>query len=206
MTTEALLLVGVVAAVVFVVVLLVEGALRPGYNPTYHTGSELELGERGWIQRANFQLMGVGVFAFAVGVRRTLNTDVGTALLAIFGIGMIVAGVFVPAAVRGYPPGTQSETLAKLTWQHQAHNVVSGPVAFFALCGACLTLAARLDGAWRLYTVLTAVAGLTMTLWTAVAFQKDAANTGLVQRGLILVYWSWIVLLGIHLITNPPPS
>jgi hypothetical protein len=43
-----------------------------------------------------------------------------------------------------------------------------------------------------------------MTGWTAVAFQKDAPNTGLVQRGLLLVYWIWIVALGIHLVTDSP--
>lgn len=66
-------------------------------------------------------------------------------------------------------------------------------------------MAGQLEGAWRLYTILTAVAGLAMTVWTAVAYQMDAANTGLVQRGLIVVYWSWIGALGIHLATNPPP-
>jgi len=203
--TEALLVVGVGAAVVFVTVVLIEGALRPGYDPIYHTGSELELGERGWIQRANFLLMGVGVLAFAVGVQRTLNTVAGAVLLAIFGFGMLVAGVFAPDPIRGYPPGARSEPSAELTWQAQVHNA-SGPVAFLVLLGACLTLAGRLQGAWRLYTVLTAVAGLGLTIWTALAFQRDAANTGLVQRGLILVYWSWIVLLGIHLITNPPQT
>jgi hypothetical protein len=52
--------------------------------------------------------------------------------------------------------------------------------------------------------VLTAVAGLALTVSTALTWQKDAANTGLIQRGLILVYWSWIVLLGIHLVWLPP--
>jgi Protein of unknown function (DUF998) len=72
--TETLLIVGVAVAVVFVVVLLVEGAFRPAYNPTYHTGSELSLGDRGWIQIANFLQMGVGMFAFAIGVNRILDT------------------------------------------------------------------------------------------------------------------------------------
>jgi hypothetical protein len=58
--------------------------------------------------------------------------------------------------------------------------------------------------AWRLYTFITAVAGLGMTVWTAVSFQRDAANTGLVQRGLLVIYWSWIVALGIHLAWNTP--
>jgi len=198
-----LLQAGVGAAVVFLVVLLIEGALRPGYNPIYHTGSELELGNRGWIQRANFLLMAGGVFAFAFGVDRSLGTTVGTVLLVIFGLGMAVAGVFVPDAVRGYPPGAPTQPLAKPTLQHQVHGVVGGPIAFFALLGACLTLAGQLQGVWRWYTVLTAIAGLGMTIWTALAYQRDAAHPGLIQRGLIAVYWSWIVVLGIHLVTNP---
>ena len=197
-------MVGVGAAIVFIAVLLIEGALRPGYDPVYHTGSELELGQRGWIQRVNFFLMGSGVLAFAIGVDRTLGTAVGALLLAIFGFGMIVAGVFVPAAVRGYPPGAPTEASAKPTWQHQMHGIVGGPIAFFALLGACLTLAGQLQGAWRLYTVLTAVLGLALTVWTAVAYQRDAAHTGLIQRGLIFVYWSWIVVVGVHLTVNLP--
>ena len=139
--------------------------------------------------------MAIGVFAFAVGVDRSLGTTVGTVLLVIFGLGMAVAGVFVPDAVRGYPPGAPIQPSAKPTWQHQVHGVVGGPVAFLALLGACLTLAGQLQGFWRWYTVLTAIAGLGMTMWTALAYQRDAAHTGLIQRGLIAVYWSWIVFL-----------
>jgi hypothetical membrane protein len=109
--TETLLVVGVAAPVVFVAVLLIEGALRPGYDPTYHTGSELSLGERVWIQRANFLQVGVGIFAFALGVQRTLDTAVGAVLLAIFGLGMIVAGLFVPAPYAATRPEPQPRLL-----------------------------------------------------------------------------------------------
>ena len=47
-------------------------------------------------------------------------------------------------------------------------------------------------------------AGLALTIATALAYQRDAASTGLVQRGLIVVYWVWIVLLGIDLAADPP--
>jgi hypothetical protein len=198
--TETLLIVGVVTAMVFVVVLLIEGALRPGYDPTYHTGSELSLGDRGWIQIANFLQMGLGMLSFTVGVNRALDTPVGAVLLATFGIGLIVAGVVLPDPIRGYPPGAPTGTPNEVTWHHKVHGVIGGPVAFFAIFGACITLALRLDGFWRLYTVLTAVAGLALTISTAVAYQRDAAKTGLIQRALILVYWSWIVMLGIHLL------
>jgi Protein of unknown function (DUF998) len=202
-TTDLLLLFGVAAAVVFVAVVLIDGALRPGYDPTYHTVSELELGNRGWVQRANFLLMGAGGLAFGVGTYRALATTVGAVLLGIFGLGLLVAGILPPDAVRGYPPGVPSEPSTKPTPGALVHAVIGGPVAFLAIFGACLNIAAHLQGAWRLYTLLTAVAGLTMNVWTALAIRRDEANTGLVQRGLILIYWTWIVVLGIHLIADP---
>jgi Protein of unknown function (DUF998) len=202
--TEALLLAGAAAAVVFLAVLFVEGTRRPGYDPVYHTGSELELGERGWLQRASFLLMGVGMLAFAAGVQGTLHTLLAAVLLGIFGLGLLVAGLFVPDAVRGYPPGAPSEPTVAPTRGHRAHHVIGGPVAFLALLGACVALAVRLDGVWRLYTAVTAAAGLALTIATALAYQRDASSTGVVQRGLIIVYWAWIVLLGIDLATDPP--
>jgi H+/Cl- antiporter ClcA len=127
------------------------------------------------------------------------QTTVAAALVAIFGLGAIVAGVCRMDPMRGYPPGAQSGTPTTLSWHHQVHDI-AGPVMFLAIFGACLSLAGRLQGLWRLYTILTAVAGLALAIWTAVAWQKDARNTGLAQRALILVYYIWVVLLGVHLI------
>lgn len=201
-TTDVLLLTGVAAAVMFVAVLIIEGLLRPGYEPVYHTGSELELGDRGWVQRANFLVMAAGVFAFAVGVHRALDSTIGALLLGVFGLGLVVAGAFAPDPVRGYPPGSATDRETDLSWQAKLHDM-SGPVMFLALFGACLAVAGQLEGGWRLYTTLTAAAGLLMTVWTAIAYRQDAAKTGLVQRGLIVVYWSWIVAVGIYLATAP---
>lgn len=203
MTSDVLLFTGAATAVLFVAVLLVEGVLRPGYDPLYHTGSELELGERGWVQRANFFVMGAGVFALSVGIQRTLDSTAGPVLLGMFGFGLLIAGVFAPDPVRGYPPGAPIDRDADLTWQARIHDM-SGPIMFLALSGACVALAGELQGGWRLYTVMTAIVGLAMTAWTAVAYNKDAANTGLVQRILIGVYWSWIGAMGIHLARIPP--
>jgi hypothetical membrane protein len=197
--TDLLLIIGVITAVVFLVVLFIEGALRPDYNPSYHTGSELTLGERGWVQIANFIQMGVGMFAFALGVNRALDDAVGAILVAAFALGLIVAGIFRPDPLRNYPPHAAGE----VTWRGQLHNA-SGPLMFLALFAACLILAGSLESPWRIYTVITAVVGLVLTAWTAVSFQRDAANTGLVQRTLILVYWAWVILTGIHLTTSPP--
>jgi hypothetical protein len=197
--TELLLIIAVITAVVFLVVLFVEGAHRPDYNPSYHTGSELTLGERGWVQIANFLQMGIGMFAFAFGVNWALEDATGAILLAAFAFGLIVAGIFRPDPLRNYPP----HAAAEVTWRGQLHNA-SGPLMFLALAAACLVLAGSLEGPWRIYTVITAVVGVVLTAWTAVSFQRDAANTGLVQRTLMLVYWAWVILTGIHLTTSPP--
>ena len=73
-------------------------------------------------------------------------------LVAIFGLGAIVAGVFRMDPVRGYPPGAPTGTPTTLTWHHQVHDL-AGPVMFLAIFGACLALVGRLQGPWRLYTV-----------------------------------------------------
>lgn len=59
--------------------------------------------------------MGVGVFAFSAGVQRSLGSTTGAVLLAVFGFGMVVAGVFPPDPVRGYPPGAPIDRKAQLT-------------------------------------------------------------------------------------------
>lgn len=193
--TEILLLVGTATGLVFLAVVLVEGAARSGYRPLYHTGSELSLGGRGWVQIANFLQMGVGMLAFAVGVSRTLDTVAAPTFLAVFGLGAIASGVFAPDPLRGYPPGADGI----VTFHGQVHNAI-GPVMFIAILVAAILLVGQLESVWQLYTVLTAVAGLGFTVWTAVSFQKDSAYTGLVQRGLLSVYLIWVAVLGVHLV------
>ncbi len=193
--TEALLIIGSATALLFLAVVFVEGAARPGYRPLYHTGSELSLGDRGWVQVANFLQLGVGMLAFALGVGRVLDTVAGPMFIAVFGLGAIGSGVFVPDPLRGYPPDADRN----VTLHGQIHNAI-GPAMFMAILVAVILLVGQLDGVWQLYTVVTAVVGLGLTVGTAVSFQRDSAYTGLVQRGLLSVYLIWVVVLGVHLI------
>lgn len=194
-----LLISGMVSTALFLAVVLIEGLLRSGYDPIYHTGSELELGGRGWIMRGAFLCMAAGMMACAVGIYQSLNTVAGAGLIAIFGFGLVIPGVFVPDPIRGYPPGAPSTPGAALSWRHHVHHA-SAPVMFVALFSACIVISTRLAGIWTLYTEGTAVVGFVLMVWTARAYAKDAGNTGLVQRALILVSWTWLILLGIHLL------
>jgi len=59
LSTRPLLAGGVIGPPLFVVVLLVEGATRPGYSAWRHYGSQLATGEGGWMQVANFIICGL---------------------------------------------------------------------------------------------------------------------------------------------------
>src|SRR5215470_19651454 len=78
MVTEPLLACGAIGALLNIVVLLILGATRPGYNAWQVPDSSLELGEGGWIQIANYIITGVLLLGFAIGLRRVLRTGRGS--------------------------------------------------------------------------------------------------------------------------------
>ena len=71
--TVWLLTAGAIGPVLFVVVLLVEGWTRAGYDPMGDYGSALSLGDQGWQQIANFVIGGVLFVCGAVGLRRAMR-------------------------------------------------------------------------------------------------------------------------------------
>lgn len=198
MTTSALLWCGVVGAVLFIVVASVEGALRPGYRAAYHPVSALSLGGRGWVQIVSFVATGLLVTAFAVGVHRVTDAVVGATLVGAFGLALIASGVFSMDPMHGYPPGTPAGKPSSYSHAHRLHDH-AGLVVFLSVPTACVALAFPLTGVWRVYSIATAIIGLMLLGWFGHAFETDASNAGIAQRALILVDWSWIALLGVHL-------
>ncbi len=60
-----LLACGVVGPLFFIVMFLIEGATRPGYNPLRQPVSSLSIGDLGWTQMANFIITGSLTLAFS---------------------------------------------------------------------------------------------------------------------------------------------
>src|SRR5436309_11761276 len=108
--TRLLIAGGAIGPLLFVVVLLIEGATRPGYSAWHNYGSSLSLGDQGWMQITNFIVCGLLTLGFAIGLRQVFRTGRspvwGLMLLGVFAVGLIVAGVFVTDPSLGYPPGT----------------------------------------------------------------------------------------------------
>jgi hypothetical protein len=72
-----LLLGGVIGPPLFVLVVLIEGAIRPGYSAWRDFVSALSLGDQGWEQIAIFLVCGLLALGFAVGLRRALRSGSG---------------------------------------------------------------------------------------------------------------------------------
>ncbi|MEP7105859.1 MAG: DUF998 domain-containing protein, partial [Chloroflexota bacterium] len=130
----------------YVAVVLGQALTRPGFDLARDDASLLSNGGLGWIQIANFVLTGLMVIACAIGMRRALGGGQGVtwgpALLALYGLGLVGAGIFVADPMNGFPPGTPSGRPATIS-VHGILHLVSAAVGFLGLVAACVVLARR---------------------------------------------------------------
>jgi len=91
--TRYLIAGGAIGPLLFIIVLLIEGATRPGYSAWHNYGSSLSLGDQGWMEIANFLVCGLLTLCFAVGLRQVLHTGRGSVwgpiLLGVFSVALI---------------------------------------------------------------------------------------------------------------------
>jgi hypothetical protein len=171
-TTRALLAAGVAAGPVFLTVAAAQALTRDGYDLSRQPLSLLALGDLGWIQTANFLVSGLLALAAAVGMRRALRGGRagvwGPALVAAFGVGLIVAGVFGSDPSMGFPAGAPEGAPPTLSW-HAALHGVGAMLAFGSLTIACLVFTRRFAGlgqrGWALWSVVAAVAVIVVMAW-----------------------------------------
>lgn len=99
----ALAAVGVVGIVVAAVVAVVLGLIRPGYSFVANPVVALMSGPNAWVQDVNFVVLGASVIAAAAGLHLGLRPSrwgaLGPALLALSGVGPVLAGVTAPVPV-----------------------------------------------------------------------------------------------------------
>jgi hypothetical protein len=212
--TNLLISGGVIGPLLFIVVFLIEGATRPGYNAWRTDVSYLALSNQGWEQIANFLVCGSLCIAFAVGLQRIWRTGRasvwGPRLIGLFGLGLLIAGVFVTDPGQGYPTGAPLSGGLQ-TWHGWVHGI--NGLLFFnvVLPAACFVLARRFAAdphhrRWATYSWLTGTLILVISLpinTFVVPFAEYAGLPvvdGLIQRVEIIMGWAWLALTALRLL------
>lgn len=215
LSLRRLLACGVIGPLFFITMFLIEGATRPDYSPLRHPISSLSYGDLGWMQRSNFIITGLLLFAFAIGLRRILRRSRGSTwgplLIGLAGIGMIGAGFFVADPLNGYPPGTPLIPTER-TIHGILHDLFGVPV-FLGLPIACYVFRRQFlrlrERGWATYSALNGLAMLIAFVLTSIGFNQVpgfADFAGLFQRLTVTIGLTWIILLAIHYLRTPTPT
>lgn len=197
---------GVVAGPLFIIVFLIEGALRNGYRPLCQPVSSLSKGDRGQVQQANFFSSGVLLLACAFGLPAALQQYGGSfwgpLLIGTYALGLLGAGLFVTdsQAGEGIPQSVPLTTSGKL------HDLFSAFV-FISLFAACFVFAHLFAGAgqnaWAVYSIVTGILYGCGFILFARGFSPASSFSpiaGLLQRLTISIGAIWLALVSLHLL------
>ncbi|MFC0629485.1 DUF998 domain-containing protein [Kribbella deserti] len=151
----------IVASPLWASVSLAQAATRDGFDLTRHPLSMLATGSLGWLQITNFILAGILTLIGAAGLKRTLASKWIPRLAGVYGIGMILSGVFTMDAGDGFPAGTPQGPPATLSW-HAGLHLLFGCLSFVALTAALFVLgrhfSRRGERTWAVIARIGAVA------------------------------------------------
>ena len=198
---------GVVGPLLFIVVFLIEGLTRPGYSAWRHYVSQLSTGPGGWVQVANFLVCGTLVMVYAIGLRLATRSIAAPILQGLFGITLLVAGVFSTDPALGYPPGAPI--------MHTTSGMIHGFAglgAFSLLPATTFVMAAWFrrhhSGRWLWYSIGVGVVMIVTFIASTTFSAMDAAGTlpnaptGFFQRIAIIAGWTWMAMVALHFIRS----
>jgi hypothetical protein len=198
--TPALLRLGLLAGPLYVVIGLLEVFFRSGFDIRRHALSLMSNGSLGWIQIASFICSGILVILGAIGLRRALyptrGATVGSILLAVYGIGLIGAGLFVADPMDGFPPGTPPGPPSSMSWHGPLHFMAGG-IGFFGLIGATLVFAYRFfrqrESGWAVASLLTGL--FFFGSFAAITSGRSHPAINLTFTAAVVVSWVWLSAL-----------
>lgn len=175
----------------------IHGAFVPGFDPWQQSVSALALAPHGWVQTANFTMLGTTVLLTVPAWRRVLIGGRGgswyPALTAVLGLSFIAAGCVPQDPAPGYDPAglnLQQPTLTGLV-----HLAIAG---IAAACSVALMfiVASRLDGdpvwpRWPAYTrfmgVLTILCIIVYGVWST----QSTGYAGTFERAAVMIPTIW---------------
>jgi hypothetical protein len=196
---------GILAPALFVTTFMLEGWLRPGYQPLSTFVSALSLGPRGWIQIANFIIFGALFLVFtrvvAAGFQSGTASRAGLILLTIIASCYLLSGPFVMD-----PMGTP---LSEATLHGTLHGIF-GAIVFTLMPISCFVYFRRFrsDPEWKSMQWWTLALGaisaagvILLTIATKLPDQHSVFTEwlGLIQRTAIVPFMIWLFIFALGL-------
>lgn len=189
---------GIIAPILFTILVAVESLLRQEYSQVSNYVSELGVGSYAIIQNTNFIVFGLLSIFFTLGLEASLPARGGRSkkgvicLMGVSGLGVVFAGVtllFIGIIPDDYVFG--------------AHTFATF-VAFLTLIAAQLLTWPALkngdDALWRLYRTYSLVSGLiALALLFVLLYTLDTAYHGATERAFIAVPLIWLAITGTKL-------
>ncbi|GAB2923166.1 hypothetical protein GCM10027280_07810 [Micromonospora polyrhachis] len=187
-----LLAAGLLAGPLFAALVAVQLVAHRDFDLSRHPISMLATGDHGWVQVATFAVTGLLVVAASRGVHHRLTAGRGRVwvprLIALFGIGLIAAGIFVPDAENGYPAGTPDGPVATMSWHGIAHSA-SAAIGYNALIVAMVVFAVRL-AILRRHGWAVANAAVALTLLVLLSLpMADGVSIRMAFGGVVAFGW-----------------
>jgi len=204
--TRALLAAGAASGPLFYGLAAIQMAIRPGFDIRRHAISLLSLGDLGWIQIASFILTGVLALLCAVALRRVLRGGKagtwGPLLIGVYGVGLIIGGLFHPDPGLGFPPGAPAGMPTSMSAQAGVHSLAFY-LAFLSLIAASFVIARRFAaegrGAWRAYSLATGIVAPVLI----VLGSTNPGVAGMLFAVAGLVAFGWASAVAAYLARHP---
>lgn len=204
-TIRLLLLAGIAAGLLFFVVPTIEVFRRPGFSIERHAVSVLSLGEGGWIMKAVFIVSGLLTLACALGMHQVIGSKgsglASALLIAVYGIGLVLAGVFDAPAGLGFPPGTPDDQQPVMTPTAIVHSMAF-MLAFGALIISCFVFAFHfLHDQQSIWAVASLLAGLALPTLIGLGISSTIAP-GIAFYWAAMLGWVWLGVTA-YLLSQP---
>ncbi len=187
---------GIVAPILFVILVIVESILRPGYSQIFNDVSDLGIGSYALIQNINFIIFGLLSIGFAIGLGANLPHRAGKIakwLVIVFGLCIILAGVTL------FSVGADV-TYAKDVAAHGLVSAISFLVIIVAQFMTWQALRRSETVIWGRYRIFSLIMGL-MSIFTLLllSYTQFSSYHGATERLFIAMWMIWIEVTGLKL-------
>jgi hypothetical protein len=209
--TRSLLGYGPLAGIVFEASILIQGLTRHGFRITHDDASLLANGPLGWIQVTTFLLAGAMTVAAAVGLRRaatatataettaTASSTWAARLVAVYGAGLMAAGVFRADPADGFGPGAPLGKAVHVSWHGDGH-LIAASIGFVALIAACFAAARSFSRAGHrglaIYSRITGIGFL--AAFAGVTTGSSSPAIVVPFYAAVLAVFAWIAIISVH--------